>query len=189
MKGKGKARAAAAAPDGKAVVVDGAVGVAGGVFDGTADQTRSFPGKANRLADDLRGVAVSVLEVGGDGQIGGVSDGLGVGQRLGTAHACRAIAPAQRKGEACASGGESQEAETGENASGSDVPGVADDEGFRSLVKSLELCGFFCLGRHDLPRAEMSKNCLVAMIERQYDEERESYCGQESNGNEAVSKG
>ena len=149
----------------------------------------ALAGKANRFGDDFRGVAVPVLEVGGDGQIRGVSDGLGVRQGLGAADAGSAIAPAQRKGEARAGCGESKEAETGENAGGSGVPGVADDEGFRSLVKSLELCGFFCLGRHDLPRAEMSKNVSVAMIERQYDEERESYCGQESKGNEAVSKG
>ena len=86
------------------------------------------------------------FEIGADGEIGGVDDGLDVAEH-GVA-ADGAIGQARGEGVAGGGGGEGFEAEAGEEAGGACVPWVGDEEGAVALVQCAESVGLVCLGGH-----------------------------------------
>ena len=113
MNGKGSAASRGCSGrnplDGMVEFVDRMSRVAGGVFDGAADQPGGFGGEADGLRGVFRPVAIAVFEIGGHRQRGRVGDVLRVGQGFGAAYAGGAILPAQRKGQPGAGGREGLE--------------------------------------------------------------------------------
>ena len=85
-----------------------------------------------------------MFEIGGDGKIRGVDNPARVGDRFVAGHL--AIAASENAGGSGARGGEGFETQPGEDARGTGVPGVWDEEGSRLLMKFLELKGFFGVG-------------------------------------------
>ena len=135
------------AVDGEGELVDRVGGVAGRVLDRAADQ--AAPGRqADRLGAGLGRAAEAVLEVGGNGQVGGADDGLGVGQDRVAAERGRRVAQADRESEAGAGGGEGGEAESRQDAGRAGIPGVGHDEGAWAFVERLEALEFFVLAGH-----------------------------------------
>src|SRR5206468_5190568 len=132
-------------------VVERLVLVAGGVLDGPAHQPHPG-GEAYRLRGRRGRVTEALLEVGGDGQIGRLHDGAGVGERLVAQHLA-VTSPEDARGRS-AGRREGRKTETGENARGARIPGVGNHEG-RSLVQGAEAGGLVALtGCHEGSFAE-----------------------------------
>ena len=115
--------------DGVLVIVNRAVLIASGVFDGAADNSCGA-GEANRLRDEARDVTEGIFEIGADRKIGGCGDRGAM--REGFFAFYFAIAATEGEGETGACGGESFETETGEHAGRTCVPRIRDDEGAES---------------------------------------------------------
>ena len=77
-------------------IIDRAAGIAGGVLDGAADQT-GFGRAPDGQGSVLGGVAIAILEIGTNRQVGGGDDRRGIGQGLVTRHRRFGIATAERE--------------------------------------------------------------------------------------------
>jgi hypothetical protein len=110
---------------GRRDVVDGVRLGAGEILKRTARQP-GVHGQGNGPRDPGRVVGVAVLEVRGDGKLGGRDDRGGVGQGLLAAH--RAVKAAQRRGVPGTSGGERLEAKRGKQPRGSLVPWIRQQQ-------------------------------------------------------------
>jgi hypothetical protein len=141
------------------VIVNLAVLVASGVFDGAADNSRGA-GEANRLRDEARDVTEGIFEIGANRKIGGCGDGGAM--REGFFAFYFAIAATEGEGETGACGGESLETETSEHAGRTCVPGIRDDEGTESCgaERAARLADLSC---ETVKRAEL--DCFIELAE------------------------
>jgi hypothetical protein len=110
---------------GRPDVVNGAGLTAGEILERAARQP-GFYSQCDGPRDAGRVVGVAVLQVGGDGKLGGRDDRGGVGQGLVTVH--RAVQAAQRRGVPGTGRGERLEAKRGEQPRGSLVPWIRQQQ-------------------------------------------------------------
>ena len=111
--------------------------------------------KANCFRYSRGAVTEAVFEVGGDGKVGGVGDIAGVGESFVARHL--SIATAEDGGGSGAGSGEGFKAEAGQDARGTDVPGVGNQEDARAFVQFLKAESFFGLGCGGFHRVKVGK--------------------------------
>ena len=112
--------------DGLGEIVDRVARVAGMVLDRAAGQPGRLGGE-DGLGGTFRAVALALLQIGRDRQIGRRDDVAAMVDHL--LEADTAIGQAAREGIAGAGRGERLEADRGEQLGGADVPGIGNDEG------------------------------------------------------------
>ena len=118
--------------DGEVEIVDRVVGIAGMILDRAAGEPGGLGGE-DRLGGAFGAVALALLEIGRDRQVGRRRHFAAVmDHRL---EADRAVGQAAREGKAGAGGGERLEAQRGQQLGGADIPRVGDDEGAARLMQ------------------------------------------------------
>ena len=130
-------------------VVDRLGGIAGGIFDRPADKT-SIRSQSDGFGGGLGCVAVTILKIGSDGQVGCSNDSLRVGQRFVARDTRGAVAASEGKGQPRAGCGEGFKPQPSENSRCACVPGICDHKDLVSLVQGLECSGLLRLSRHSL---------------------------------------
>jgi len=107
--------------------------VAGGIFDGAADQA-NLRRQPHGRGTILGCIAVAIFQIGDNRQRRRFDDCPGIGQRLVAAYRAFGIAPAQRKGQPGAGGGQGMETERREHLCRPGIPGVGQHQQFGLLV-------------------------------------------------------
>ena len=128
--------------DGELEVVDGGVSVARCVFDGAAGEANRGC-EADGFGAGFRGWAEAVLQVGRDGEVGGLDDLFRILKDSVAGEVCGGVLLPDGEGVAGACGGEGLEAEGGEDLRGAGVPWIGDDKGSGAFVQRFE--GFVVL--------------------------------------------